>query len=214
MHITAKKWNSLSIIDKLDLVRHEMGLTNDIGLSRALGISSRTLRYWRSGEKNPSPRLLKKMKAMCVTTVYEDIKEEAYMALSSMSADASFRLLRNAVISGDPMMLHMATHCIAIKFAALITEADTDKDLLINISSNYGPSAKTILKIGRAGDVHAERVVKVTVRQPQDIDSGFTIRVQTIDVPSKTDSQVAYVVSDKALVSAAKVTFTFLKKSF
>lgn len=214
MHITAKKWNSLSIIDKLDLVKHEMGLTSNLELARALGISPRTLRYWRSGEKNPSLKLLQKMKAMCVTTVYEDIKEEAYMALSSMSADASFRLLRNAVVSGDPMMLHMATHCIAIKFAALITEADDDKDLLINISSNYGPTAKTILKIGRAGDVHAERVVKVTVRQPQDTDSGFMLRVQTIDIPSKTDSQVAYAVSDRALVSAARVTFTFLKKAF
>lgn len=214
MHITAKKWNSLSIIDKLDLVKHELGLTSDIELARAFGISARTLRYWRSGEKNPSLKLLQKMKALCVTTVYDDIKEEAYMALSSMSADASFRLLRNAVASGDPMMLHMATHCIAIKFAALITEADDDKDLLINISSNYGPSAKTILKIGRVGDIHAERVVKVTVQQPQDAASGFMLRVQTIDVPSKTDSQVAYVVSDKALVSAARVTFTFLKKSF
>ena len=214
MHITAKKWNSLSIIDKLDLVKHEMGLTSEIELSRTLGINPRTLRYWRSGEKNPSLKLLKKMKALCVTTVYDDIKEEAYMALSSMSADASFRLLRNAIVSGDPMMLHMATHCIAIKFAALITEADDDKDLLINISSNYGPSAKTILKIGRAGDIHAERVVKVTVRQPQDTDSGFMLRVQTIDIPSKTDSQVAYVVSDKALVAAAKATFIFLKKAF
>lgn len=214
MPISVKKWNSISIIDKLDLLKNEMGFTSDIEIARALGVSTRILRYWRNGEKMPSEKVLKKMRALCVTTVYDDIKEEAYLALSSMSTDASYRLLRNAIIIGDPMMLAMATHCIAIKFAALLTEADKDKDLLINISSNYNSVTKTVIKIGRAGDIHAERVVKVTVRPPQLEEGGFVLRVQTIDVASRTDSQVAYVVSDKALVAAAKATFIFLKKSF
>lgn len=214
MPVSVKKWNSLSIIDKLDLLKNEMGFTSDVEVARAIGVSTRIIRYWRAGEKLPSDKVLKKMRALCVTTVYEDIKEEAYLALSSMSADASYRLLNNAVIMGDPMMLAMATHCISIKLAALLTEADKDKDLLINISSNYNNVTKTILKIGRAGDIHAERVVKITVRPPQMEEVGFVLRVQTIDVASRTDSQVAYVVSDKALVAAAKTTFLFLKKSF
>lgn len=214
MPVSVKKWNSLSIIDKLDLLKSEMGFTSDVEIARAIGVSTRMLRYWRSGEKLPSKKILMKMRSLCVTTVYEDIKEEAYLALSSMSADASYRLLSNAIIMGDPMMLAMATHCIAIKFAALLTEADQDKDLLINISSNYNNVTKTIIKIGRAGDIHAERVVKITIRPPQLEEGCFVLRVQTIDVASKTDSQVAYVVSDKALVSAAKTTFIFLKKSF
>lgn len=213
MAVTAKQWNSLNILEKLELARKELNFTKDAELARLLGITPRAIRYWKTGEKLPSKKVLDKLKVYCVNSTYENLKDEAFFALSSISADASYRLMLNAITCGDPMMLAMSTHCIAIKLSALIQAADSEKTIISSISSVYGDVSSTVVKITHAGDVAESDYAYVQITPPKLKNQGFIMHVKTISNNQNIVSQVSYVVSDRALAAATRLIFKFLNKS-
>ncbi len=212
MSITTKQWNSLNTLEKLELARKELNFTKDEELAKLLGITARAIRYWKTGEKVPSKKILDKLKVYCVSNTYESLKDEAFFALSSISADASHRLMMNAIVCGDPMMLAMSTHCIAIKLAALMQAVDGEKTLISSISSIYGDVSSTTLKVTVSGDIAENNYASVTITPPKMAQQGFIMHVKTISNSQDIVSQVSYVVSDRALAAATRLIFKFFNK--
>lgn len=206
MSVSKSEWAKMTWHERIDTVLTSMNISIR-ELSEKLNVSARTINYWKAHKKIPRDKYAKVLKSWVVSEPFADIKEESYMAFHTMSADASARLLENASITRDPMMLSMALHCIAIKLAALVNYTSKDNaTLIIKFKALYG-DATTHLEItdARLGDAKSS---EVTISIPQIGTSFFIISVRQVH---NTDSaSFAFAVSDKALLSCAKRINTHL----
>lgn len=206
MSVSKFEWSKMTWRARIDTVCKELNISL-CELARRLNVSPRTINYWKAHKKIPRDKYAKVLRSWCVTDPFDDIKEESYMALHTMSADASSRLLENASLTRDPMMLSMALHCIAIKLAALISHTNKNNNtLIIKFKALYGDtSTSLVVTDARFGD--ARRSV-VTISVPSIGTSMFTIVVkQIVNIDT---SSFAFTVSDKALLTCAKRINTHL----
>lgn len=206
MAVSKSEWAKLTWSERINIALKDLNI-NVAELARRLNVSRRTVEYWRAGTKIPSEKFIRLLRSWCISEAFEDLREESYMALHTMSADASARLLENACLSRDPMMLAMASHCIAIKISALIKHTCTQpNNLIIYIKSLYGDSSTHINIVNAlVPDVN----VDILVHAPLDDSPLFTITTYH-KKNNITVMPYAFVVADKALVTIAKRVIKFL----
>lgn len=203
MAVSKTEWTKMNWHDRIAAVLKELNISLR-ELAARLNVSERTINYWQSHTKIPRDKYAKILRSWCVSEPFNDIKEEAYMAMHTMSADASHRLLENACTTGDPMMLSMAMHCIASKLAALITHTSKNPEsLVIKFNALYG-DVLTKIHITNA-TLDPGKYSEVTITAPiRGIEhNSFTLTVSNAESYNIV-SAFAFHVSDKALITCAK----------
>ena len=202
MSVTKTAWLKMTWNERINEVLSSLKITI-AELACRLGVSRRTVEYWMAHKKVPKEKYIRILRSWCVSDPFDDLKEEAYMAMHTMSTDASARLLENACVTKDPMMLSMAMHCIAIKLAALITyNSSTPQNALIYITALYG-NTSTSIKVANATLNPDTLYSSVSINLPMDNTNMFTLTVKQIS-PNMAESSFAFIVSDKALLATAK----------
>ena len=204
MAVTKDEWSNLSWKTRIEIVTDTLHISK-ADLAKKLGVSRKTIYCWESGKNKPTGKHAKMLISLGVQTTFSDIKEESYMAMHSLSTDASSRLLQNASQSNDPVMLAMATHCIAVKQAALLHSMDPQR-LIVRIVSLYGKSTKTTLQVQSTCYPVEKRAAEISILRTGE-DGVFVINTR---LSGSSESKFAFTVSDRAMVVTAKRILNFL----
>lgn len=205
MAVTKDEWTSLTWAERIELAAKTLNVTR-IELAKKLGVTRRTLHNWESHKSTPTEKKARIIYSLCVKSDYNDIKEESYMAMHSMSTDASHKLLLNASQSDDPVMLAMATHCIAVKQSALLSSLNPEQ-LIIRIVSVYGAHNGTKVQVQSTCYPVEKRAVEITIGHHRE-ECMFVISTNMIS--NGCESKFAFSVSDRAMVLTAKRILAFL----
>lgn len=208
MPVSADSWKNFTASEKIDFAKRELKTTY-LQLSKMLGVNQKTLARWRAGEFKMPKCIDKKLKDVCTAPSFTDIKDEAYLAFTTLSADASNRLLTNAIASGDPMMLAMATNCVALKYASVISRVDEEGKLIIKLSTLYEAVPSTVVEVYKAGDLQKDKLITLKVQPPKMAGTSFVMGFKMTDTATGTTNKIAYMVSDRALSLLMKATYKF-----
>lgn len=201
MAVSKSEWAEMSWEQRINVALTTLNITQ-AELAKRLNVTPRTINYWKTYKKVPSPKYAKLLKTWCIQETFDDIKEESYMALHSLSADASARLLENACASRDNMMLAMAAHCVAIKLAAILEKnSKAPEHTVIHIKSLYGSIATSLVVTNATIDPITYSEVRISA--PAQNTSVFTLVVTNVAAGIET-TKFAFSVSDKALLLIAK----------
>ena len=207
MAVSKSEWAEMSWKQRIAAALDILQITKK-ELAERLNVSTRTIDYWQAFKKTPSDKYAKLLKSWCTKDTFDDIRDESYMALHSLSADASLRLIENACISKDIMMLAMASHCVAIKLAAIITKnSKLPQHTIIYINSLYGDS-KTTVRVQNAR-IDPTTYTEIIIHPPLDYSNLFTLIVTQFSNANAVE-KFAFSVSDKALLLIANRTNTHL----
>lgn len=114
------------------------------------------------------------------------------------------------MLSGDPMVLAMVLHCIAMKQAALIATHCSNPSIVIRSKAVFGANATTLtIENANAQDT---REVRIVVSVPEDaVQMQNCVLTATFSQNGVDKSKLAYTTSDKALARLTKATIAFLK---
>lgn len=207
MAVTKTQWTAMTWKERIEHVLSSYNLSKS-ELAQKLGVDRRSVNYWISGSNIPKIKYAKLLRSLCVSETFDEIKEESYMALHSMSADATGRLLDNACKYNDPMMKSMALYCLAVKVSAIIDHMGKSLDtLIIRINTLYGTSNASII----VEKSKSNKSAVVTVKAPTDKTPEFTLVVSNKTNDRKVNS-FAFTVSDKSFVTLSKRIIQHLTK--
>lgn len=207
MPITKEEWEKLTWRERVALATNELQIGKK-ALAQRIGVSPRTMRRWESNELTPSIRYARALMSLCVKSKLYDIKDEAFMAMHSLSADASSTLLTNASQSSDPVMRSMATYCIAVKFAAVVQNINAE-NIIIRTSSLFGAPYNTTVQMQSTAYPVEKRAVEVIIGQPASGQSLFIIST-TLLLDGAPSSKFAFTATDRAILQTAKRIISFL----
>ena len=131
------------------------------------------------------------------------------MATNSMSIDGAAKLYAMSLLAGDPMLLAMATHSIAIKQAALLTTGLNNDAIIIRIKSVFGES-KTHLNITNAA-IASNKEVVITIALPDKTTNiaNFLLLVTFKDMDT-VKAKFAFTATDKAITTIVSRVKKFL----
>jgi transcriptional regulator with XRE-family HTH domain len=199
MPVASKVWDSLSWPNRIKLALETLNI-NQARLADLLNVTARTVTYWLRGKFVPCERVAYVLKSLCVVDTFDDIKEASFMATNSMSIDGAAKLYAMALLSGDPMLLAMATHSIAIKQATLLTTGINNDTVIIRIKSIFGET-KTHLNItNAAGQSNKEVTITVDVPDKTSSIANFVLLVAFKDA-DVIKSKFAFTATDKAMTT-------------
>jgi DNA-binding XRE family transcriptional regulator len=205
MAVTKDVWKDLDWKARIAVVMESLGVSKK-SLAKKIGVSRKTLYCWERNLNKPTAKYERILTYLGVKSEFNDAKEESYMAMHTLSTDASAQLLQNASFSSDPVMVAMATNCIAIKQAAILTAIDSQR-LVIRIVSLYGKTLRTTLQIQSTCHPVEKRAAEITIGRAGD-DGIFIISTELIS--GSTSSKFAFTVSDRAMTVTAKRITNFL----
>lgn len=205
MAVTKDVWKTLDWKERIAVVLSSLDISKQ-ELAKKIGVSRKTIYCWEQKKNKPTDKYERILYYLGVQTTLSDAKEESYMAMHSLSADASAQLIQNASLSTDPVMIAMAAHCVAVKQSAVLHSIDEQR-LLIRIVSLYGGTAHTTIQVQSTCYPVEQRAAEITIGRAGE-DGIFIISTQLIS--GSTSSKFAFTVSDRAMSVTAKRIANFL----